>query len=106
MGMPMYGQSFTLSSSASNGLNAASSGGAKAGEFTRQSGFLAYMEICDLVKNKQWVVKQEPGMGPYAFKGDQWVGYDDKAMIRQKVSWVGNDFTPYFQNKMIKIVLI
>ena len=35
LGMPMYGQSFTLDSAADNGLNAASIGGGTAGQFTR-----------------------------------------------------------------------
>ena len=35
LGMPMYGQSFTLDNAADNGLNAASSGGGTAGRFTR-----------------------------------------------------------------------
>ena len=83
--MPMYGQSFTLSSSSVNGLNAASSGAGAAGPFTAQAGFLAYFEICYMVKNEQWTVAHEPGMGPYAYKGNQWVGYDDQEIIREKV---------------------
>ena len=35
LGMPMYGQSFTLDNAADNGLNAASTGGGTAGQFTR-----------------------------------------------------------------------
>ena len=86
MGMPMYGQSFTLASSSNNGLNAAASGAGNAGPFTRQAGMLAYNEICDLVKHDNWSVQQQPEMGPYAFKGNQWVGYDDVEMIREKVN--------------------
>ena len=47
MGMPMYGQAFTLASAAANqGLNAPAPGRGQAGEFTRAGGFLAYYEIC------------------------------------------------------------
>ena len=90
MGMPLYGQSFTLSSASSNGLNAPSSGAGQAGQFTRQGGFLAYFEICDYVKNQGWTVSQDSQgrLGPYAYNGNQWVSYDDKAMIRKKVMWV------------------
>lgn len=87
MGMPMYGQSFTLTSASNNGLNAATSGAGDAGQFTQQAGFLAYNEICDMVKNG-WTVKQQPEMGPYAFKGKQWVSYDDPAVIRKKSEYV------------------
>lgn len=45
MGMPLYGQSFTLESTRNNGLNANAPGPGKAGEFTRAAGFLAYYEV-------------------------------------------------------------
>lgn len=45
MGMPMYGQAFTLVNAADNGLNAKASGPGTPGEFTRQGGFLAYYEV-------------------------------------------------------------
>ena len=45
MGMPTYGQSFTLEDPNSNGLNAKSKGPGEAGEFTRQGGFLSFYEV-------------------------------------------------------------
>lgn len=45
MGMPMYGQSFSLASSRNNGLNAPTYGGGEAGEATRSRGFLSYYEV-------------------------------------------------------------
>ena len=45
MGVPMYGQSFTLAQSDNNGLNAPAPGPGHAGEFTRAAGFLAYYEV-------------------------------------------------------------
>jgi len=92
MGMPMYGQSFTLTSAANNGLNAKSYGGGTAGEFTRARGFLAYYEICDLVQNKGWKVVHDPSgsMGPYAYKDTQWVSFDDSKMIQYKSQYVKN----------------
>lgn len=86
----MYGQSFTLNDpKKSTGLNSPASAG-KAGEFTKSAGFLAYYEICDRVKNKGWQVVQDPQrrMGPFAFKGNQWVGFDDPDMIRQKAQFI------------------
>ena len=88
MGMPMYGQSFTLSSSDTS-LNAPTSGAGKGGIFTQQGGLLAYMEICKLIQDEGWTVNPDEGIclqGPYAFKGTQWVSYDDPEAIRKKVS--------------------
>lgn len=55
-------------------------------------GFLAYYEICDLVTNEGWKVIHDPSgtMGPYAYKGDQWVSFDDVRMIRHKSQFVKN----------------
>lgn len=45
MGMPFYGQSFTLAKASNNGLNAPAPGPGQAGEFTRVGGFLAFYEV-------------------------------------------------------------
>ncbi len=45
VGLPMYGQSFTLSSS-DNSVGASASGRGKAGPFTKQAGMMAFYEIC------------------------------------------------------------
>lgn len=39
------------------------------------------------MKNRGWTVVQDhkKRMGPYAFLGNQWVSYDDVAMIKLKV---------------------
>nr|CAD7402605.1 unnamed protein product [Timema poppensis] len=90
MGMPLYGQSFQLAQASTNGLNSRAPGPGQAGEFTRAAGFLAYYEICDRVKNRGWTVVKDPldRMGPYAFKGNQWVSFDDAHMIRLKSEYI------------------
>ncbi|KAE8573974.1 Putative chitinase [Halyomorpha halys] len=90
MGMPMYGQGFTLSSEKDHGLNAPAPRPAEAGEYTRAAGFLAYYEICDRIKNRGWTVVKDDQhrMGPYAYHGSQWVGFDDQEMIRLKSEYI------------------
>lgn len=48
MGMPLYGQSFTLADTKKNGLNAQAPGPGQAGEYTRAAGFLAYYEVSEI----------------------------------------------------------
>lgn len=43
--MPTYGRSFTLSNVDNFKVNSPASGGGKAGEYTKESGFLAYYEV-------------------------------------------------------------
>lgn len=90
MGMPMYGQSFSLAQTNDNQLNAPTYGGGEAGEATRARGFLAYYEICSYIQRRGWnVVRDARGrMGPYAFSRDQWVSFDDAPMIRHKSEYV------------------
>nr|XP_023029162.1 probable chitinase 10 isoform X1 [Leptinotarsa decemlineata] len=90
MGMPLYGQSFRLEKESENGLYANAPGPGEAGEYTRAAGFLSYYEICDNIKNKGWTVVQDPlgAIGPYAYKGNQWVSFDDKEMIRKKSEYI------------------
>ena len=92
LGLPLYGQSFTLNSQADNGLNALAEAGGRAGPYTRARGFLAYYEICDMINNDGWKVVHDPSgsMGPYAYKNDQWVSFDDVTMIRHKSHYVKN----------------
>ncbi|XP_025836304.1 probable chitinase 10 [Agrilus planipennis] len=90
MGMPLYGQSFQLEKADNHGLNAKAPGPGQAGEFTRAAGFLAYYEICNKIKKEGWTVVQDPKrrMGPYAYKGNQWVSYDDQEQIRIKSEYI------------------
>ena len=88
--MPMYGQSFTLAESGANTLNQKTYGGGEAGAHTRARGFLAYYEICYKILNNGYTVVRDPlkTMGPYAYKGNQWVGFDDIGVIEYKVRYV------------------
>lgn len=96
MGMPLYGQSFQLENPKSNGLNAKASGPGQAGEFTKAAGFLSFYEICDKIQNKGWKVVKSPQkiMGPYTYKGNQWVSFDDVDMIKEKVGCLGTPTKP------------
>ena len=88
MGMPMYGQAFTINDQSNTGIGSPGSKGA-AGKYTRAAGFLAFYEICEFMQ-AGWTVVKDPQkrMGPYAYKGNQWVGYDDVETIELKSNFV------------------
>lgn len=90
MGVPMYGQSFGLSDQSQHGLNAKSYGPGDAGQFTRAGGFLAFYEICTKINSGGWTVVRdaEGRMGPYAYKGAQWVSYDDIEDVKRKAQYM------------------
>lgn len=88
VGVPFYGQTFTLSKHNGNYEQGVSSTGpGEAGEYTKQPGMLAFYEICNKIRNQRWIVNRDNyhATGPYAYSGDQWVGYDDVESVQQKV---------------------
>ena len=84
VGIPTYGQSFTLSTG-STAPGSPAGGAGTGGSITQQPGFLSYQEIC---LSTGWTVVEDPTekRGPYAYKGNQWVGYDDPKTAAIKVS--------------------
>lgn len=44
-------------------------------------------QICSSLKSDDWNVEHPNprAMGPYAYKGNQWVGYDDQEIAKDKV---------------------
>lgn len=78
LGVPFYGRAFTLADKNQNGLGAPTTGPGTAGPYTREGGMLGYNEICEFFKQGGWtVVRHEEHRTPYAYKDNQWVGYDD-----------------------------
>ncbi|XDC49473.1 hypothetical protein R6Z07M_000655 [Ovis aries] len=85
MGLPTYGCTFHLLRASQNELGAEDVGPASPWKYTKQAGFLAYYEICSFIEgmNKRWIDDQHV---PYAFKGKEWVGYDDAISFSYKSS--------------------
>lgn len=113
MGVAAYGRTFTLSSQQFNDIGASASGTGDAGDYTNEAGLLSYFEvkkknplhnsnlslflnvekcyhsfipfqICSGFPSTQMKWSDEHQV-PYAFDGDQWVGYDDAASAELKV---------------------
>ncbi|CAH1391338.1 unnamed protein product [Nezara viridula] len=87
IGMPTYGRSFTISTP-KNTVNSPASGGGKAGEYTKEAGFLAYYEICEMLRNGAAYIWDDEMKVPYCLQGDQWIGFDDEKSIRYKMKWL------------------
>lgn len=88
IGMPTYGRSFTLANPDKHGPNAPASGGGREGVYTKEGGFLAYYEICEMLLNGAVYVWDDEMKVPYLVDGDQWVGFDDERAIRNKMHWI------------------
>uniref|UniRef100_A0ABD2WTE2 chitinase n=1 Tax=Trichogramma kaykai TaxID=54128 RepID=A0ABD2WTE2_9HYME len=88
LGVPLYGISFTLKNSRNLHIIGSPAIGGYPGKFTNESGLLGYNEICEYIIHDKWqVYYQNEQRTPYAVKGSQWVGYDDKRSISEKVAF-------------------
>ncbi|XP_014649631.1 PREDICTED: chitotriosidase-1 isoform X1 [Ceratotherium simum simum] len=86
LGMPTYGQSFTLASSSDTRVGAPAMGPGTPGPFTKEGGVLAYYEVCSWKGASEHRIEDQKV--PYAFQGDQWVGFDDVESFKTKVSYL------------------
>uniref|UniRef100_I3KJP1 chitinase n=1 Tax=Oreochromis niloticus TaxID=8128 RepID=I3KJP1_ORENI len=86
VGFPTYGRTFTTSTAA-NGLGATATGPASAGPYTREAGFWSYYEICTFIQTGsiKWIDEQKV---PYAIKGNEWVGFDNRQSYEIKAQYV------------------
>ncbi|KAH7973952.1 hypothetical protein HPB49_007632 [Dermacentor silvarum] len=66
-------------------------GRGQAGPFTSTPGRLAYFEICYNVYRNSWArVFDAATSCPYAYRGQEWVTYDDADSVRAKVAFLRN----------------
>ncbi|MGH0171039.1 UNVERIFIED_CONTAM: hypothetical protein FKN15_060179 [Acipenser sinensis] len=88
LGFLTYGRCFTLADPAKNGMGATITGTGKPGNYTKEAGFWSYYEVCSELSagaTSLWLADQKV---PFAFKDNQWIGYDDEKSFYWKVEWM------------------
>lgn len=86
LGMPTYGRTFTLTDAEKFDIGASAKEGGEAGKYTKEPGFLAYYEICDFLQgDNTTLVWDNEQMVPFAYRSNQWVGFDDERSFKSKV---------------------
>ena len=88
LGIATYGRSFKLLNRNAYTIGSTSSGAGTAGYYTKESGFLAFYEICGKIQSgwtEGWNDEQKV---PYAYGDGQWVGYDDENSVKIKANYL------------------
>ncbi|XP_045772482.1 mucin-5AC isoform X2 [Maniola jurtina] len=119
LGIPTYGRSYTLFNADAVEIGSPADGPGEQGDATREKGYLAYYEICEALKpktkkraiasdeyseeeeeedseeeeEKEWNIMypNRNAMGPVAYRGNQWVGYDDIDIVKKKAEYVAEN---------------
>ncbi|XP_039275778.1 endochitinase-like [Nilaparvata lugens] len=61
----------------------------KSGTLLKTPGNLFYYEICTYVQKNGWTQSWADGaFCPYAYQGDQWVGFDNERSIQMKMDFI------------------
>ncbi|XP_052071214.1 chitotriosidase-1-like [Mytilus californianus] len=89
LGVATYGRSFILRDTTQTGFDAPTNGAGTPGSFTKEKGLLSYYEICSNINNQGWTEGWlDEQQVPYAYKGDQWVGYDNPRSVAIKTKYI------------------
>lgn len=91
LGIPFYGRSYTLLDPRRHSLAAPTRRDVHAvpGPFVMSDEILAYYEICMDITMFSWRREFDVvGQCPFAYRGDQWVGYEDEESVSAKVDFV------------------
>lgn len=106
IGTPTYGRSFTLADVSKFDIGSPATGGGLPGDYTSEAGFMAFYEVyylhiiiyigrlidcvvlkvCDfLQEDNTTLVWDNEQQVPFAYRDNQWVGFDDERSLRTKV---------------------
>uniref|UniRef100_A0A287DBD0 Chitinase acidic n=1 Tax=Ictidomys tridecemlineatus TaxID=43179 RepID=A0A287DBD0_ICTTR len=85
VGFPTYGRNFLLRNPSDNGIGAPTSGAGPAGPYTRDIGFKSYYEFLKNGATQEWDAPQDV---PYAYQGNDWIGYDNIKSFNIKAQWL------------------
>lgn len=87
LGVPLYGRSFTLSNPDLTTPGSPHSGPGLGGSYSNEPGNLGFNEICEQLSSwtRVWDATQRV---PYAYNGNQWVGYDDVESLTIKSNYI------------------
>lgn len=91
LGIAFYGRSYVLKDPRKNGVKARIkvAATAEAGPYVGSSELKGYYEICQDIKSGNWTrMFDEEAKCPYAFRGDQWVGYEDADSVGHKMDFI------------------
>lgn len=90
LGLPLYGHSFHLDDPSNHSVGAKATKPGDKGPLTEEAGMLGYNEICKNLKSPtDWTIKwDDQASVPYAYKGNQWISYDDTHSISKKLDFL------------------
>ncbi|KAL6083872.1 hypothetical protein STEG23_031397, partial [Scotinomys teguina] len=88
VGFSTYAQTFYLTHPSNNGIGAPTSSPGPEGHYTQEPGILSYYEVCTFLTKGATQVWDGPQDVPYAYQGNEWVGFDNVKSFLIKAQWL------------------
>lgn len=91
LGIAFYGRSYVLWNARDHGVKARIKFGeqAEAGPYVNSNELKSYYEICMDIKTGNWTREfDDEAKCPYAYSGDQWIGYEDEESVGHKMDFI------------------
>ncbi|CAN8021196.1 unnamed protein product [Ixodes persulcatus] len=91
LGIAFYGRTYVLRDPAKHGVKARIKHDqpAEAGPYVRSNDLMGYYEICPNIKSGLWTREfDQEAKCPYAYHGNQWVGYEDEESVANKMDFI------------------
>ncbi|XP_037539952.1 acidic mammalian chitinase-like [Nematolebias whitei] len=90
VGFPAFARTYTMAST-DHRIGAPSRGPGSPGGYTKEAGILSYYEVCTFLDGATTYWNDEQQV-PYAVKGNEWVGFDNKQSYEIKANYVRNNY--------------
>jgi len=88
LGLATYGRSFTLADASQHSVGSPAVGAGQVGPCTDEPGYIGYREIKQHLANGWQQEWDEKSQTPYAYKGLQWIGYDNIQSLDVKLNYI------------------
>ncbi|XP_053671246.1 endochitinase-like [Anopheles nili] len=88
LGLPVYARTYTLQHPTNTRPGSKASGPGEMGAITNDPGLWAYFELCEKLNQTGWTQEwDKTAASPYAYRGDQWVGFENELSLEEKSRW-------------------
>lgn len=85
--IPIHGITYQLSNAASHGVGAATSGVGIEGLYTKELGFMTYLEVTQFLAANPSATKVYQDSTPYVYSGLNWITFEDQTSIDIKCKY-------------------
>ncbi len=83
-----YGRAYRLKYEENNRIGDEAIGRGNGSKYTKNEYEIPFYEVCDRIKNQNWTKERDDNEGPFAYKEDQWMSFDDELSALNKAMFV------------------